>query len=374
MIYIFFTGAEAAKNKVPFLLDNEMRPITAANAWLRDVAGSGSSPSAHTWRASAYCLHDFFCFLEAEALDWTQITNDTLVYYRDVQDQNRSSHTKAYLSRRTINSRLLAVARFYKSAANKKLIAKDPIQYKEVRFKPPADVDMLAHIRGTQVHNVPAAVFNSSRRTDVKWCPHKEVMRWLNSIDDWTEKLVAKILYRLGLRREELTNLETIELPDIRSVNILANEVCFEIVGKGRKARLVYMSMRDFLELHEYIRTVRATRVNRLSVPHDKVFVKKDGQAIKPADVNRIFTRISNRCGLRITPHMMRHSFAVFALQHWKAIGLSQPEILLKARLGHSSIVTTQIYMHLTDELKAEEALGNASLIELLMKGELVAD
>lgn len=373
MTYVFFTGDEAKKSQIPFLLDNDMRPVTAANAWLRDLAGRGSSSSPHTWRSNAYSLCDFFCFLEAEQLPWTDVTNDTLVDYRDVQDQNRSVHTKAYLSRRTINARLLSVANFYRFAAGKKLITKDPVKYKEVKFRPPVDTDMLAHIRGTQVRQVPAALFNSSRSTDIKWRPHKEVMSWLNSVDDWTEKLMAKLLYRLGLRREEVVSLETFELPERGSVNLLLNEVCFEVIGKGRKKRLVYMSMRDFLELHDYVGTIRALRVKGLETPHHKVFVKKDGRPFKPGDVNRIFARISKRCGIKITPHMLRHSFAVTALQHWKAIGLSQPEKLLQDRLGHASSVTTQIYMHLTDEMKAEEAHGNASLVEFLMTGERLA-
>jgi integrase len=50
-------------------------------------------------------------------------------------------------------------------------------------------------------------------------------------------------------------------------------------------------------------------------------------------------------------------------------MGLSQPEKLLQSRLGHSSIVSTEIYMHVTDEANIEEAHENAGFIDVFVGG-----
>lgn len=367
---ILFSGPESKKKDVPFLVDEMMRPATEVNAWLRALSRDGATSSKHTLRTYAYHLFDFLSFLESRGASWEQATDDLLLEYRDVQDQNPSKHTKTYLSRRTINFRLLAVGWFYKFACGERLISDNPIKYKKVKVLRPADRDPLAHIGRAQISEVPTVSFERLGRRDIKWRPHDEIMRWLNSIDDWADKLTAKILYRLGLRREELTNLELLRLPDRFSVNPMLPEISFSVRGKGGKERLVYMSARDFNELHDYVEIVRAARMRKPGVRHDFIFVDKGGLPLKPAQVNRLFARVSRRCGIHVTPHMMRHSFAVMAMQHWKAIGLSRPDKLLQGRLGHANVTTTQIYMHMTDEMKAQEAYANATLIELLMRGE----
>jgi len=53
-MHIFFTGAEAKKSKVPFLLDASMQPITAANAWLQELALDGATSSPCSWKTYAY--------------------------------------------------------------------------------------------------------------------------------------------------------------------------------------------------------------------------------------------------------------------------------------------------------------------------------
>ena len=108
-MHIFFTGAEAKKSEVPFLLDASMQPITAANAWLQGLAQDGATSSPCSWKTYAYHLFDYFSYLEAHHLGWRQVNNETVLQYRDVQDQNRSGHTKEHLNRRTINARIRTV-------------------------------------------------------------------------------------------------------------------------------------------------------------------------------------------------------------------------------------------------------------------------
>jgi integrase/recombinase XerD len=132
-MHIFFTGAEARKSGVPFLLDASMQPIAAANAWLQELAQDGATSSPCSWKTHAYHLFDYFSYLEAQHLDWRQVNNEIVLQYRDVQDQNRSGHTKEQLNRRTINARIRTVGRFYAFAFEQGFIEKNPIKYKSFR-------------------------------------------------------------------------------------------------------------------------------------------------------------------------------------------------------------------------------------------------
>jgi integrase/recombinase XerD len=371
-VHIFFTGAEARKPGAPFLLDEKMQPITAANAWLRDVAADGSSPSPHTHRTYAYGLFDFFKYLTAHEIDWREVTNDDLIDYRDVQDQYLSEHTKKPLNRNTINARLLVADRFYTYAAKERFIEKHPFKHKKIKVRRPTDTDLLAHLGGEREVEVPSAYFERVTEPKIKWRPYAEVMQWINSIDIWRDKLLAKLLYRTGMRREEMATWTIRELPKRDEVATDKPEVVMKIIGKGRKERNIILATRDFLELHDYIKMERTRLTSKAKVKHDFIFVGRNGQPLRPNQINRIFKRVSEKCGINLTPHMMRHSFAVFALHHWKSIGVARPEKLLQARLGHASEVTTRkFYMHITNEMLEEEAHANASLIERFLGGEL---
>jgi hypothetical protein len=88
-MHIFFTGVEARKSDIPFLLDASMQPITAANAWLQELAQDGATSSPCSWKTYAYHLFNYFSYLEAHYLDWRQVNNEIVLQYRDVRSDLR---------------------------------------------------------------------------------------------------------------------------------------------------------------------------------------------------------------------------------------------------------------------------------------------
>lgn len=346
-----------------------MRPATAVNAWVREVARDGATPSPNTWKTYAHHLLDFFSYLEEHNLPWTQIGVQTLIDYRDVQALYRSAHTKEFLDRKTVNARLLSVCRFYRFAQEEGFIEQNPVKYKRVKTYPAKGTRMLSHITNPGEREVPSVIFGRVGKSAIKWQSDDKVVRWLNSVPSWRNKLIAKILYRTGMRRAEVVNLKTYDLPELKSVEGSRPEIAFSILGKGAKDRLVYIPAHDLIELYDYIRIERAKLIKRCGAKHDYIFVSRNGGPMNPITLNPIFRRISGRCQIRVSPHTLRHSFAVQSLKKWRAIGLSQPEKLLQSRLGHSSILTTEIYMHITDETNIEEAHANAGFIEMFVGG-----
>jgi site-specific recombinase XerD len=214
-----------------------------------------------------------------------------------------------------------------------------------------------------------------AKGSDLRWFPHEKVMQWINSISSWRDKLMAKLLYRSGMRRAELLSLQTTSIPEKGSVNVARAEVGFEIRGKGGRRRPVHVATRDFLALHDYLAIRRRSVLRAHRLDHEAIWIsERTGQPLRVEALNEIFSRVSRRCGIRLTPHMLRHSFAVFALAHFRGMGHAQPEKLLQLRLGHASIVTTSTYyMHMTPDQLAQDAHAAASLIERLLEYDLDA-
>lgn len=157
------------------------------------------------------------------------------------------------------------------------------------------------------------------------------------------DRAIMEVLFSTGLRVSELVSLNRDQ------VNTQTRE--FGVIGKGRKARVVFLSERSALWVEKYL----VTR----SDPYDPVFIRMNGQVSIDADgeslrlTSRSMERIiekyakSAKLPIKITPHGIRHTFATDLLQH--GAGLRD----VQEMLGHKNIATTQIYTHVTrPELK----------------------
>ncbi len=372
--------------------------MRTANAWLRDLARDGTTASPRTWRTYANALRDFFLFLEAWQLGWKDNNQNTLADYRNAQkgcDRDGteivSGHTGKPLCRSTVNFRLQIVARFYAYASENGYIPSNPIKYKVVRLKRLSNRDMLAHLGGSREHRVPVETFRAEAKQRIKWCSDAEVSRWINSIESsqfgshnlskeecWRDKLLALVIYTTGMRREEPVNIHLSQLPckgDMPLSGTGDGWVPVEIVGKGRKRRVVCFRARDIRDIWHYIEVHRTPMMKRNGKTHDYIFVNRSGNPLKPEDVTRIFERVSARTGVKMHPHKLRHSFAMSALAKWKTLFNSETKAikLLQARLGHEDVATTRnIYLHQTEEDKADEAKANAVLIEEILQGGML--
>ncbi len=152
---------------------------------------------------------------------------------------------------------------------------------------------------------------------------------------------ILHLLYSTGLRVSELSNLNR------NDVNLTSRE--FRVVGKGRKARIVFLSTDAVDHLKRYLdsRTDNWTPLfisNSNRSRSDAI----DGEArrLEPQAIERIVREITTIAGImkKVTPHTLRHTFATELLKNGADIRSVQE------MLGHSSITTTQIYTHLTNK------------------------
>jgi len=152
---------------------------------------------------------------------------------------------------------------------------------------------------------------------------------------------ILTIAYGSGLRISELINLHLKEL--------LIEENFIRVTGKGNKQRYVPLSSysQNYLEL--YIKTLRAKLASK-KASKGYVFLNKSGAKLSRMGMWLIFKKYITKSGInqKITPHTFRHSFATHLIEGGADLRVVQE------LLGHSSILTTQIYTHLDKQFLKE--------------------
>ncbi len=173
-----------------------------------------------------------------------------------------------------------------------------------------------------------------------------------NDVKSLRDRALLELLFSTGLRVGELCSL---------SRNINANSEELSVRGKGGKVRVVFISPRARAALKKYLDTRKDmeeglfVRVDEIesSVKEktkNKKYTGKEYGSLDRRSVERIVKHYATKAGIakRVTPHVIRHSFATDLLQNGADIRSVQ------VMLGHANISTTQIYTHVTDKALRE--------------------
>lgn len=179
----------------------------------------------------------------------------------------------------------------------------------------------------------------------VKFLNGEQVDRLLNAptlstIQGKRDKAILEVLFSTGLRVSELTKL------DRDKVDLDRRE--FGIIGKGGKARVVFLSQRAADWLIKYLNE-RDDHYKPLFIHHKGISAPgtpDEKMRLTVRSVQRMVKKYSHKMKLpvEVTPHVMRHSFATDLLMAGADIRSVQE------MLGHKNISTTQIYTHVTNK------------------------
>jgi len=149
------------------------------------------------------------------------------------------------------------------------------------------------------------------------------------------DRAILETMYSAGLRVSEVVGLNDGDLD-------LENELV-RVRGKGRKERLSPLGSYAIRAIHRWTakRTLSAKEATGRAAP---LFVNKFGRRLTTRSVARMLEKYIKTTGLdgRTTPHTLRHSFATHLLDRGADIRSVQE------LLGHKSLVTTQIYTHVS--------------------------
>jgi site-specific recombinase XerD len=182
-------------------------------------------------------------------------------------------------------------------------------------------------------------------RKQVSFLQIEEVERLLEQIKDTSEvglrdRALIELLFSSGLRVSELVNLNR------DHINTKRRE--FMVRGKGQKDRPIFISESAAEHVDNYINT-RKDSLPPLFISYSRNNVSTNSgnyRRLTARSVQRIINKYALMAGItkHVSPHTMRHSFATDLLMNGADIRSVQ------SMLGHSSISTTQIYTHVTDQ------------------------
>lgn len=154
------------------------------------------------------------------------------------------------------------------------------------------------------------------------------------------DRAILEVLFSTGLRVSELVGLNR------EQVNLDSGE--FGVIGKGGKARVVFLSKRAKEWLDKYLRMRKDPNRSlfiRYSGPKPKEALTVEKMRLSARSVERLIDKYRKKAGIlfRIGPHVLRHSYATDLLSHGADLRSVQE------MLGHKNISTTQIYTHVTN-------------------------
>lgn len=183
------------------------------------------------------------------------------------------------------------------------------------------------------------------RDRTIKFLSPEDLQRLFDSVDTTDEMglrdmAILQVLFSTGLRVSELAKL------DRDQVNTKAGE--FGVIGKGGKARVVFLSKRATECLQLYM--------DARKDPYSPLFIRYSGPTadkelseeklrLSVRSIERLIDKYRKKANIlfKIGPHVLRHSYATDLLSHGADLRSVQE------MLGHKNIATTQIYTHVTN-------------------------
>lgn len=159
------------------------------------------------------------------------------------------------------------------------------------------------------------------------------------SLQALRDRAILELLFSTGLRVSELCSLNA-------DLDLTRDE--FSVRGKGDKVRVVFLSTSAKKTIAEYLKK-RGDMGEALFVGYGrggKSGKGKDAGRLTSRSVERIVKQYAIKGGItrKVTPHVIRHSFATDLLENGADLRSVQ------ALLGHANIATTQVYTHVTDK------------------------
>jgi site-specific recombinase XerD len=219
------------------------------------------------------------------------------------------------LKRKTQNYYLIALRSFLKFLRKRRIPTLEPEQI-ELAKVPMRDLDLITEDELSRLMCSPKG----------------------DSLPSLRDRTILLLLFSTGLRVSELCGLN-------RDIDITRRE--FSVRGKGEKVRVVFVSEAAAAAIKVYLAARNdVDHALFIRIPRNGVFSKSDDLRLTPRSIERTIKAHSIAAGItrKVTPHVVRHSFATDLLRNGADLRSVQ------ALLGHAHIGTTQIYTHVTDK------------------------
>ena len=272
-------------------------------------------------------------FLEfSKATNPSDITEDVVREFRLHLNRAPGVYVKgqarATMKKNTQNYYLIALRRFLKYLTKRGVtsLSPDRIELAKVGAR---HLDLISVEELSRLMQAPAAHAAGAKDADAKSQAKSDLIAL-------RDRAILELFFSTGLRLSELCSLN-------RDLDLSKEE--FSIRGKGEKIRVVFLSD----EAKDAIRKYLDKRTDLDEPLFAQVSTRKsDDKNIRltPRSIERIVKHYAIKAGIsrKVTPHVLRHSFATDLLSNGADIRSVQ------MMLGHANIATTQVYTHVTDK------------------------
>lgn len=252
-------------------------------------------------------------------LEWSGKTDPSKLSAEDVRNfrlwlnRQKGTSDSETLKRKTQNYYLIAFRAFLKYLAKREVASLSPDQIELAKIGE-RQIDLISTEELNRLLNAPKG----------------------EELANLRDKAMLETLFSTGMRVSELCSLD-------RDIDLGKDEI--SIRGKGEKVRVVFLSDASREVIKKYL-AKRTDIDDALFIGLGKNADKNKSLRITPRSVERIIKHYAIKAGIskKVTPHVVRHSFATDLLQN--GADLRSVQMLL----GHANIATTQIYTHITDK------------------------
>ena len=262
--------------------------------------------SANTLQSYKRDLKQFGKYIEENVKDYSKITDEGIKdYIKYMQEIGKKPST--------ISRGLASIRSFYQYEVKNRIVENDPtegIQSPKIEKRVP----------NVLTSNEVALLLEQPKNVDLKGI---------------RDKAMLEFAYATGMRVTEIISL------NIEDLNL---EQGYAICKNGRRERTVPIGNMSLKALKEYVLNARKTMIK--DEEEKALFVNVNGQRLTRQGFWKIIKYYKEQAHIEkdITPHVLRHSFATHLLQNGADLKSIQ------TMLGHSDILSTQIYMQFQDE------------------------
>ena len=179
--------------------------------------------------------------------------------------------------------------------------------------------------------------------------PRKEIERLLNYMYPIIEQSGQEAVIYRDLSVIEMffaTGARVYEISNLKIQDIDLDNGTIKLFGKGSKERYVQIGSQEVLQVAREYYKRNQQEIDKCGF----FFVNRQGKRFSEQSIRRMLCKYSRQAGIsiHITPHMFRHSVATYLLEEGVDI------MYIQKILGHSSIKTTQIYLHIASKKQME--------------------
>lgn len=226
---------------------------------------------------------------------------------------------------KTVKRKIASLKAFYNYLAEEEIISFNPFRKIKVKFKETLTLPRI--IPREEIEKLLNYMYDCLKENGLRGYKYK-----LRDI------AVVEVLFATGARVYEISNIRE------DSVNLNSGQI--RIMGKGGKERYVQISNSSVLAI---LRKYYMENENEIK-KRGCFFINNRGNRYTEQSIRTMLKKYAKQAGIErnITPHMFRHSFATYLIEEGVDVSCVQQI------LGHSSIKTTQIYIHIAAKKQAE--------------------